>query len=229
MGLPVDMPTAGLLAARAADALAGITQAVGAVRAAGPAAAVALLVLGLGALTVAWRAQRVLAGLGGAAAGALAAWAFRGGLSLHLGVSPVTAALVLAPICGVLSAALPRFFPFAAAALPGAVLGLGAPIAGRPWLGAVAVGLAAGFVAAAFARSAGITFASLAGGLFTALGLIGLAGDRAVVAAVASRPLVTLGFALVLGVAGASFQLSRRAPVPGGLQDATLPSDRHLG
>jgi hypothetical protein len=224
---PVDMPRAGLLASRAADALAGLAQALEAVRAAGPAASAAVLVLGLGALTLAWRAERVLAGLGGAGAGALAAWAFRGALALHLGMSPVTAALVLSPVCAGLSAALPRFFPFAAAALPGAVLGLGAPIAGRPWMGAMAVGLATGLVAAAFARSAGIAFASLAGGVLSVLGLLGLAGDHPVAAAVASRPLVVLGLALVLGTAGAAFQLGRRKAPPV-LQASPPPPDRRL-
>jgi hypothetical protein len=129
-------------------------------------------------------------------------------------VSPVTAAIVLAGAGGALSAALPRFFPFAAAGVPGAVLGAGVSIAGRPWIGAAALGLAAGFVAAAFARPVSIATASLAGGVLAVLGVLGLAGDRPLAAAVASRPLVVLGVGLVLGIAGVAFQLSRRPPPP---------------
>jgi hypothetical protein len=130
-----------------------------------------------------------------------------------------------AGIAGVLSAALPRLFPFLAAGLPGALVGLEIPIAGRPWAGALAIGLAAGFVAAAFARGVGVTLVSLAGGLALAVAGVALLDGRAWAAAIAERPVVLCGFALVLGIAGAAYQVPER-PRGAAYQGPTQPIEQ---
>jgi len=135
---------------------------------------------------------------------------------------------VLALFCGLLSAGLPRFFPFAAAAVPSAVLGLGVPLLGRPWVGALVAGLVGGLLAAAFARGVGVVFASIAGGVLFTVGALGLAGGHPLAAAAASRPVVVLGLGLALAVAGAAFQLPRRAPRDPGLGQAPPGADRRL-
>ncbi|MFT3915601.1 MAG: hypothetical protein QM704_16250 [Anaeromyxobacteraceae bacterium] len=222
----IDDPSmVGALGSRARDLLAGLGAATALVRGSGAAAAAGVALLGVVALTVAGRAERVLAGLGGAAAGALGAYAFRGGLALHLGFSASTSALAGAAMCGLLSAALPRLFPFVAAAIPAAMLGLGVPIAGRPWAGALAGAAVGGLLAAAFARSVSIVLASVGGGLLLAVGGLALLERYPLAAAAASRPVVVLGVALVLAVAGTALQLERRTPPA---LDARRPADRSI-
>jgi hypothetical protein len=213
--LPADISSLGALAARSADGLAGLARASAWVRGAGLVVQATLALAGVVALTVVGRAERAMSGLGGALAGALAALALRSGIMLHLGIGPYVAVPVAAVIAGAASAALPRLFPFLAAALPGALVGLELPIGGRPWAGALALGLAAGFVAAAFARGVGVTLVSLAGGLALAVAGAALFAGRPWAAGIAERPLVLCGLALVLGIAGAAYQLPARPRGPG--------------
>lgn len=215
MDVPADISSLGPLASHAADALEGIARAAAWVRSAGIWAQGTILVAGAVVLTVVGRAERAMSGLGGALAGALVALAFRSAIQLHAGVGPAVAVPVAAGIAGALSAALPRLFPFIAAGLPGFVAGLEIPIAGRAWAGAVALGLAAGFVSAAFARGVGVTFVSLAGGLALSVAAATMMGGHAWAAAIAARPLVLCGFAIVLGIAGAAYQMPVRPRAPG--------------
>jgi len=223
--LPADLPTLAALARRLEDALAGLGAATTFVRGAGHVVAGGAALAGLAALTVAGRAERALSGLGGAAAGALGAYTFRSALSLHLGLSLPFTALALGALCGVLSAALPRLFPFVAAAVPAAAVGLSVPLLGRPWAGALAAALVAGALAAAFARGVSVVLASFGGGLLLAVGGLALLDGYGLAAAAASRPLVVVGFAVVLAVAGTALQLERR-PRPD--LDTTRPADRSL-
>jgi hypothetical protein len=221
--LPADLPALGTLASRGADALAGLARASGWTRGAGTVVQAAIAAAGLACLAVLGRFERVMAGLGGAVMGALAALAFRSGLLLHLGLGPTVAVPLAAAIAGALSAALPRLFPFLAAGLPGALVGMGIPIGGHAWAGALALGLAAGFVAAAFARGVGVTVISVAGGLALAVAGTALLASRPWAASIADRPLVLCGLGLVLGVAGAAFQLPAR---PGGPARAPPPIEQ---
>jgi hypothetical protein len=120
------------------------------------------------------------------------------------------AALILGGAC----AAFPPLYPVAVGALPGALLGVHVPVGGRPAFGAAAGGLAAGLVALVFGRGVSVLFASLAGGLCVALGAMAVFGRQPLAAELAARPFALLGLALVLGVAGAAFQLSRGEAVP---------------
>ena len=223
MDVPTDIASLGPLATHAADALEGIARASSWVRAAGLWAQGTLLVAGAVSLTVLGRAERAMSGLGGALAGALVALAFRSAILVHVGMGPRFAVPVAAALAGALSAALPRLFPFIAAALPGFVAGLEIPLAGHAWAGGVAVGLAAGFVSAAFARGVGVAFVSLAGGLALSMAAAAMLDGHAWAAAIAARPLVLCGFAIVLGVAGTAYQVPVR-PRPSG-QPAAMPPE----
>ncbi len=211
-------PGMAALASSVARRLGEAVDAVGAVahvmRAAGPARGVAVLVAGVLLLTVAGRIPRVLAGVGGALVGALAAIAAQRALALGLGLSPTVAVPVSAVVLGGACAAFPPLYPVAVGALPGALLGVHVPVGGRAAFGAAAGGLAAGLVALVFGRGVSVLFASLAGGLCVALGAVALFARHVLAAELTARPFALLAVALVLGVAGAAFQLSQEEPVP---------------
>lgn len=207
------------LGARLLDAAGGVTRLVELLRGLGPAPSVAAAGLGIVALTMAGRFPRGLAAAGGAALGALAAYAFRAPLALHVGVSLAVAAPVVAVVAGAVCALSPLPFPVAAGALPGLILGLRVPIAGRAVLGGAVGALAAGLVALLFARPFAIGFASALGGLLVAAASVGLGGDRPLARDLAAHPLAVVALALVLAIAGAAYQLAlgetaARAPAP---------------
>jgi len=195
-------------ASRLSDLFAGLGALAAAVLPLGAAAGAALALAGLLALTVATRWRLPFAVAGGAGVGLLAALALRGWLVAHLAVSPLVATLMLAAAGALGCAASPGAFPFAAAALPGALLGAEVPLAGRSVLGAAAGALIAGVAGLALARIVSAAFASLAGGLLLGLGLVAAFGRTPLARELAGRPAVIAGFALVLAIAGAAFQLS---------------------
>ena len=114
-------------------------------------------------LTLAGRFPRGLAVAGGAVLGALAAVAFRAPLATHVGVSLVVAAPVLATVAAAACAFVPLAFPVAVGALPGLLLGLEVPLAGRAAIGGAVGALVAGGVALLFARVVAIGSVSRAG------------------------------------------------------------------
>ncbi len=59
------------------------------------------------------------------------------------------------------------------------------------------------------ARGAGALFASLGGGLLLGAGLLAACGTRPFARELAGRPFAVLAFAVVTGIAGAAFQISR--------------------
>jgi hypothetical protein len=157
-------------------------------------------------LAAADRLRRPVALLGGAAVGALAAHAARAALPGAL--SPAGWAWVAAILCGGGAALAPAAFPALAGALAGALLGAHVPVAGKPALGAF---IAAAVGAALFsvgARTVAAVLASVAGGLAVGVGLVVLAGGREIGVELATSPFVLLGIAVVLGIAGAAFQLA---------------------
>jgi hypothetical protein len=199
----------------AQDVLAAVTALASRATDAGPTAGVPLCVAGALALTVAARRRRPLAVVGLAGLGVISAVLLRGPVSLHLGLSAGPAAVALAA-CGAIAGALyPPIFPFAAAALVGAVAGWWVPLGGRSALGAAAAALVAGLLGLALARIVTAAAASLAGGFLLALGLLASFAGRPLARELAGRPVAILGFALVAGIAGAAFQLtSPRSPNP---------------
>jgi hypothetical protein len=206
---------------RALDALRALVMWL---RGGGAVVGVGLAVLGAVLLAAADRLRRPVAALGGAAVGVLAARAAQPVLPEVL--SPAGWAWVAAVLCGAGAALVPALFPSLVGALVGALLGLHVPVAGRPAIGAI---LAAGVGAALLAigaRSTAAVLASIAGGLALGAAFVTLAGGHEIGLELALRPSVLLGLAVVLGVAGAVFQLAGekngRARFP---QPPKLPRD----
>lgn len=190
------------------DALAVLA---GRVQPAGLLLGVPLALAGLVALSGGNRHRRVLAVVGLAAVGALAAWTLRARLAAHLGLGPGVAAAGLAIAGAAVGVALPGSFPFAAAALPGALAGGTVPLAGRAELGAAAAGLLAGLVGLGFARVVTALAASFGGALALGLGLLACFPAAPLARELAARPAALAGFVIVLGIAGAALQLARPA------------------
>jgi hypothetical protein len=169
-------------------------------------AGVASALVGLLGLLAADRLRRPTAFLGGAAVGALAALAL--GHLLPAALSPAAWTWTLAGVGGTAGALAPRLFPALAGALAGGLLGAHLPLGSSPALGASIGGVAGAVLLAVGARRVAVVLASLAGGLLLGAGLVVLGGGRDLAAEVAARPLVLLGAAVVLGVAGAAYQLA---------------------
>lgn len=217
---------AGGVSGRIADAVAGLGAAAGAVRALGPWTGALLVLVGAAALTLPARSRQGLGVLGGVALGAVAALAARGWIAAHLGLSPAPAALLGAAAGAAAGGAWPKAFPFAAGAVPGAVLGAGVPLSGRAILGAAAGAAIGGVVGLAAGRPAAIALASLAGGALVAVGGVALLGARPLAAELAARPFALAAIAVVLGVAGAAYQIARDAGARGRAEQPLEPPPR---
>jgi hypothetical protein len=207
------------LATRALEAAAGLSRLAELLREGGLFVAAAAGLLGLVLLTIAGRFPRGLAVAGGAVLGALSAVAFRAPLATHVGVSLVVAAPVLAIVAAAACALLPLAFPVAVGALPGLLLGLEVPLAGRAAFGGAIGALVAGGVALLFARVVAIGSVSALGGLLVASAAVAIGGARPLARELSAHPLAILALALVLAIAGAAYQLARgdapaRAPAP---------------
>jgi hypothetical protein len=224
----VDIPSFSTLLARVLDGLQGLVRISAWVREAGLGVQAAIALFGILTLTVAGRAERALAGVGGAVAGALFALVFRSPIVLLSGLTLTVTVPLLAAIGGGLSAVLPRLFPFLAVALPAGLMGVEFPIADRPWLGGLVVAVVAGVMAAFLARSVGIILVSFVGGVSLAVAGLGLLGPRPMALAVAARPLVLCGLALVLGIAGSAFQLPKRRRGQGDLPPQTIEQPKRF-
>jgi hypothetical protein len=203
------------LATRALDAAAGLGRLAEMLRERGLPVGAAVALLGIVLLTLAGRFPRGLAVAGGAVLGALAAIAFRAPLATHVGVSLVVAAPVLATVVAAACAFVPLAFPVAVGALPGLLLGLEVPLAGRAAIGGAVGALVAGGVALLFARVVAIGSVSALGGVLAATGAVAIGGARPLARELSAHPLAILALALVLSIAGAAYQLAR-----GGLSDA---------
>ena len=199
---------------QAQEVLAAVGTLAARARDAGLGAGIPLCLVGAVALTVAARRRRPLAVVGLAGVGALAALLLRGPLAFHLGLSAGPAAAALAAAGAIAGALFPEAFPFAAAALVGAVAGTSIPLGGRTALGGAAAARVAGLLGLALARYVAATAASLAGGLLLGLGLVASFARLPLARELAGRPAAILGFALVAGIAGAAFQLSAGGASP---------------
>ena len=197
------------LATRALDAAAGLSRLAEIFRERGLVVGAAVALLGVVFLTLAGRFPRGLAVAGGAVLGALAAVAFRAPLATHVGVSLVVAVPVLATVAAAACALVPLAFPVAVGALPGLLLGLEVPLAGRAAIGGAVGALVAGGVALLFARVVAIGSVSALGGLLAATGAVAIGGARPLAREFSAHPLAILALALVLAIAGAAYQLAR--------------------
>jgi hypothetical protein len=187
-------------------ALSGLVRLIGWLRGLGPLAGLVLALLGVTLLTSADRLRRPTAALGGAAVGALAARAAEPVLPGVLSLAGWS--WVLAIFCGGGAGLAPVAFPALTGALIGAVLGVHVPVGGHGAFGAVVAAAVGAALLSVGARTVAVVLACLGGGLALAVGFLALAGGRELAAELAARPLVLLGFATVVGVAGAAFQLS---------------------
>lgn len=187
-------------------ALSALSALVARLRGGGPFVGVLLVGGGAVLLAAADRLRRPVALLGGAAVGALAVHAARP--FLPGGLSPAGWAWVAAILFGGGAALAPPAFPALAGALVGALLGVHVPVAGKPAIGALIAAAVGSALLSVGARSVAAVLASVTGGLAVGVGLVVLAGGREVGVQLASRPLVLIGIAVVLGIGGAAFQLS---------------------
>lgn len=232
MADPAEVAFLANAAARAEEALAGLsTLAAQATRLSTPAAA-ALGAAGLGLLLAGARSRRVIGAVGGAALGAAAALAAAGWAQARWPELPRPAlAAAGAAALGVLGARWPPLFVAAAGALPGALLGVAAPVADRPLLGLALGAAALGGVALLLAELTAVAVAaSLGAGLLGGAALAFL-GPGPEAAALAARPAVLVAWLVVVGAAGGALQWGRAwgrgAARPGApLTPPDRPADR---
>jgi hypothetical protein len=118
---------------------------------------------------------------------------------------------------------VPGAFPFAAGALPVALVGAEVPLAGRAVVGAAAGALLLGLAGLALGRVVSAAFASLCGGALLAAGVVAAFGKAPFARELAERPAALAGAALVLAVAGAAFQLARSREAPGARSPESPP------
>ncbi|MGC3997009.1 MAG: hypothetical protein QM767_05590 [Anaeromyxobacter sp.] len=206
---------ANVLEPRLVEALGGLARLALELRRAGPALGIPVALVGLVAAVAGERLGRVTAAAGGALVGALAAQAAGGWLDAQTGLGAGVVALAAAGLLGAACAFWPMGFPVAAGGLVGALLGIHVPVGGHDWLGAVIAGAVGAGLCLVGARSVGVFLAAFAGGVALAAGLLATFGGGGLGAELAARPFALLGFGLVVGIAGASYQLSR-APAQGG-------------
>jgi hypothetical protein len=169
-------------------------------------AAAALLGVGALGLILGARYRRAVAGVGGLAAGALAGVTLAAPALQSLSLGPIAAALVCGVAVSAISVVVPWVFPFTLGAVVGAPLGARLPLnipALGPALGAVAVGGVLVIGSKVVAASA----AGLLGGAMVVAGVLALSRDVAALGPLAAHPMVAIGLALVLGVAGAAAQV----------------------
>jgi hypothetical protein len=164
--------------------------------------AVALLVAGTrlgrvipaaGAATIGWFAVGQISGV--TSEWGLPGWAPQSGVAVLLGLAAGFA---------------PPVYPLALGMVPGALLGMRFPLAGRVWLGGAVGALLLGGLALAARRIVVAATAAVAGAVLLAGSLLALAVRFKVLTAITRRPvLLTLLLALVV-VAGTAFQVGAR-------------------
>ncbi len=187
------------LSGRLPDAAAGIAHG------AWPAAVVALA-LGVALLVAGAKLGRLLAAAGAAAVGWLAGSALVPSLELwHL--PPATPAWAAALILGVLALGAPELYPVVLGIIPGALIGMHLPLAGRAWLGGVMGAVVLALLLFWLQRLVLAATAAVAGALLCVVALLALSPRVPGLGALAHRPLLLFGLAALLAVAGTAYQL----------------------
>jgi hypothetical protein len=161
-------------------------------------------------LAVGARHRRFIGVVGGGAVGALAALAAGGWLRTRWPGLPLPA-LVASAAAGlaVLGGLFPPIFVCLTGALPGAVLGVAAPIADQPLYGLVAGAAALGALALWGPELVAVAVASTLGAGLLGGALLAAAGPRPEVSALAARPFLLLAWLVVVGAAGGALQLGQ--------------------
>jgi hypothetical protein len=178
---------------------------------------------GLALLVAGARLGRFLA----CAGGALIGWVGGGLLApqLHAWLPGWLPPWVGAAMLGFGSLLAPWLYPLSLGLLPGVLLGLRAPVAGRNWLGGTAGGLALGLLALWLRRLVLAATAALAGAVLVSLALVAASRQIPALETLARRPALLLGLAATLVVAGTAYQFGagverggRGGPRPGKLE-----------
>lgn len=169
-------------------------------------AAAALLGLGLLGLVLGARHRRSVAAVGGLVAGAIAGLTLAGPALRSASLSPTASALLCGAAVAALSFAVPWVFPFTLGAVIGAPLGAMLPV-GMPALGPVLGAVAVGGVLVIGSKLVAASAAGLLGGAMVVAGAIAISRGVPVLTPLAAHPMVAVGVALVLGVAGAAAQV----------------------
>ena len=160
---------------------------------------------GLSLLVAGVRLGRLLAAAGGAfvgwLAGGLLAPAVQGWMPGWL------PAWVAAAVLGLMSFLAPEVYPIALGLVPGALLGVRMPLAGKPWVGGFSVGLALGLLALWLRRLVLAATAALAGAVLVVASLLALSRHVPALLVLVRRPMLLAGLAALLTVAGTAFQL----------------------
>lgn len=108
--------------------------------------------------------------------------------------------------------AWPPLFPVLALAIPGLAIGWHLPLAGRPWLGALAGGAGLGLVGALAREWVAALAAGGLGGVAATGGAIGLLGRSSAGTTLRDHPMAVVAIWAVLAVAGAAFHAGRAWP-----------------
>jgi len=143
------------------------------------------------------------------AGGALVGWVAGGLLApeVHGWLPGWLPPWIAAATLGMASLLAPGTYPLALGLLPGMLLGLRTPVAGKGWLGGLAGGVALALLALWLRRLVLAATAAVSGAILVALALLALSHQVPALLALARRPTLLAGLAGILAVAGTAYQL----------------------
>jgi len=162
-------------------------------------------VAGLALLVAGVRLGRFLS----CAGGALVGWVAGGLLApeVHGWLPGWLPSWIGAATLGLASLLAPGAYPFALGLLPGVLLGLRTPVAGKGWLGGLAGGVALALLAAWMRRFVLAATAAVSGAVLVSLALLALSHQVPALLALAHRPMLFAALAATMAVAGTAYQL----------------------
>jgi hypothetical protein len=208
-----------------AERLAGRLPELAAVlRGGGWPALAAALAAGIALLVAGARLGRLLA----AAGAALMGWWVGGMLApaVHGWVPASLPAWVAAAVLGLSALMSPVVYPVVLGLAPGALLGMHVAVAGKAWLGGLAGGIVLALLAVLLRRLVVAATAATVGAALVAAGLLALAARWPALDPLARRPILLLGLAAVLAVAGTAFQLGAGVERAGRARRGVEPEGR---
>jgi hypothetical protein len=192
----------------------------------------AALHVGVGVLVVLHgaRNRHVLALPGGAVLGVAVARLLVTALSGPGAAVQLELLWVSAGVGALACAGWPPLFPVLGVAVPGIAAGWLLPIAGRPWLGALAGAVGGGLVGALAREWVASLAAGGIGAAAAIAGALGLLAKQPIGHALAEHPMALLAIWTVLSVAGAAFHAGRAWPKDSGrpAEPAPFQPDRPM-